>query len=195
MNPKQIACLVLMIFIGVVTYCGQIVHKKVTAMKEDAAAASDAAAAAQAALQTAEIQTTKTKAETEDLRRFFAAWTPYADKIQTEQEIESAFDFSLRDRSITLVISRKSELKANRSDKFIPKVVLTTLVVEDEYAKVLNWFGEIEKRLPLARVTSCNITGGSTVRQLRFDVSIETPIIDVAADLASTTDKSKKTKS
>jgi hypothetical protein len=194
MNPKQIACLVLMIFIGLVTYCGQIVHKKVTAMKEEATAASDAATAAEQSLQTAEILTTKTKAETEELRRFLSSWTPYADKIQTEQEIESAFDFSLRDRSITLVRSRKSELKANRADKSIPKVVLTTLVVEDEYAKVLNWFGDIEKRLPLARVTSCNITGGSTVRQLRLEVSIETPIIDVGADLTSAADKEKKKK-
>ncbi len=194
MNPKQIACVVLMIFIGIIAYCGQMVHKKVTAMKADANAAAEAATAAEIALQTVEIQTTKTKAETEELRRFLAAWTPFADKIQTEQEIENAFDFSLRDRSIALVHSTKSELKANRSDKFIPKVVLTTLVVEDEYAKVLNWFGDIEKRLPLARVTSCNITGGSTVRQVRLEVSIETPIIDVGADLSSATDKAKKKK-
>jgi hypothetical protein len=193
MNPKQIACLVLMIFMGIIAYCGQIVHKKVTAMKEDASAASEAATTAELGLQTVEIQTTKTKVETEELRRFLAVWTPFADKIQTEQEIESAFEFSLRDRSI-LLRSRKSENKANRSDKFIPKVVLTTLVVEDEYAKVLNWFGDIEKRLPLARVTSCNITGGSTVRQLRLEVSIETPIVDVGADLSSDADKAKKKK-
>ena len=192
MNPKQLACVVLMVFIGIVTYCGQMAHKKVTAMKADASAAMDDATAAEAALQMAEIATAKTKAETEELRRFLASWTPYADKIQTEQEIETAFDISLRDRS-TLVRSRKSELKTSRNDKFIPKVVLTSLVVEDEYSKVLNWFGDIEKRLPLARVTSCNVTGGSTVRQLRLDVTIETPIIDVGADLANTPDKKKKT--
>ncbi len=193
MNPKQLACVVLMVFIGIVTYCGQMVHKKVTAMKAEATAAIDEATAAEAALQMAEIATAKTKAETEELRRFLASWTPHADKIQTEQEIESAFDISLRDRSITLVRSRKSELKSSRNDKFIPKVVLTTLVVEDEYSKVLNWFGDIEKRLPLARVTSCNVTGGSTVRQLRLDVTIETPIVDVGADLTNTADKKKKT--
>jgi hypothetical protein len=192
MNSKQLACVVLMVFIGIVTYCGQIVHKKVTAMKDEATAAMDAATAAESALKLAEIATAKTKVETEDLRRFLSSWTPHADKIQTEQEIESAFDISLRDRSITLVRSRKSELKANRSDKFIPKVVLTTLVVEDEYSKVLNWFGDIEKRLPLARVTSCNITGGSTVRQLRLVVTIETPIVDVGADLTDPADKKKK---
>lgn len=192
MNPKQLACVVLMVFIGIVTYCGQMVHKKVTAMKAEATAAIDEATAAEAALQMAEIATAKTKAETDELRRFLASWTPHADKIQTEQEIESAFDISLRDRSITLVRSRKSELKSSRNDKFIPKVVLTTLVVEDEYSKVLNWFGDIEKRLPLARVTSCNVTGGSTVRQLRLDVTIETPIVDVGADLTNAADKKKK---
>jgi len=192
MNPKQLACVVLMIFIGVVTYCAQIAHKKVVAMKEDASAASDAADASEMARQTAEILVIKTKAETEELRRFLTTWLPYAQKIQTEQEVESAFEFSLRDRGISLIKSRKSEVKARRDDKFMPKIVQTTIVVEDEYAKVMNWFGDIEKRLPLARVTACSITGGSTVRQLRLDVTIETPIVDPTADQTAQPEKKKK---
>jgi hypothetical protein len=192
MNPKQLACVVLMIFIGVVTYCAQIAHKKVVAMKADATAASDAADASEMARQTAEILVTKTKADTEELRRFLTSWLPYAKRIQTEQEVESAFEFSLRDRGISLIKSRKSEVKTRRDDKFMPKVVQTTIVVEDEYAKVLNWFGDIEKRLPLARVTGCSLTGGSTVRQLRLDVTIETPIVDPAADQTAQPEKKKK---
>jgi hypothetical protein len=192
MNPKQLACIMLMMFIGIVTYCAQIAHKKVVAMKKDATTASDAADASEMARQTAEILVTKTKAETDELRRFLGAWLPHAQKIQTEQEVESAFEFSLRDRGISLIKSRKSEVKARRDDKFMPKVVQTTIVVEDEYAKVMTWFGDIERRLPLARVIACNLTGGSTVRQLRLDVTIETPIIDPAADQAAQPDKKKK---
>ena len=191
MNPKQLACVVLMMFIGIVTYCAQIAHKKVVAMKEDATAASDAANAAEMARQTAEILVTKTKAETEELRRFLTTWMPHAQKIQTEQEVDGAFEFSVRDRGI-FIKSRKSEVKARREDKFMPRVVQTTIVVEDEYAKVMNWFGDIEKRLPLARVTACSLTGGSTVRQLRLDVTIETPIVDPAADQIATPEKKKK---
>lgn len=190
MNPKQLACVILMMFIGMVTYFGQIMHNKVTAMKESAKKASESARTAEDARQVSEILVTKTKAETEELRRFLKAWLPYADRVQTQQEVEGAFELSLRDRGITLVHSRKSEVKARREDKFMPRVVQTSIVVEDDYAKVMNWFGDIEKRLPLARVTSCSLKGGSTVRQMKLDVTIETPIIDISA--TPTAAKTKK---
>ncbi|GEP41244.1 hypothetical protein [Brevifollis gellanilyticus] len=192
MNPKQLACVVLMIFIGIVTYCAQTVHQKVTAMRKEAAGAEDAANAADTARQTAEILVTKTRAETEELRRFLAAWLPFTQRTQTEQDVENAFDFSLRERGISLVNSRSSSSKASRGDKFMPKVIQTKLVIEDEYAKVMNWFGDIEKRLPLAKVTACSLTGGSTVRQMRLDVTIETPIVDAGATLDVKEDKKKK---
>ncbi len=192
MNPKQLACVVLMMFIGVATYAAQIVHKKVNAMREEASAAEDAAATAETARQTAEILVTKTKVETEELRRFLSAWQPAAERTQTEQDVSNAFDYSLRERGISLVNARNSSVKTNKADKFIPKIVQTKLIVEDEYAKVMNWFGDIEKRLPLSRVTACNITGGSTVRQIKLDLTMETPIVDQAASAEPAKDKKKK---
>ena len=180
MNPKQLACVVLMLFIGLVTYVSQTVHQKVVAMKKSAAMAQQDAITAEGARQASEILTARTKAETEEIRRFLKAWTPHVDKAQTEQEIEGIIEFSLRERGITLVRSRKTEVKSSREDKIIPKSVLTTLVIEDEYAKVLNWLGDVEKRLPLARVKTCRITGGSSARQLRLDVSLETPLINLS---------------
>lgn len=191
MHPKQLACVVLMMFIGLVTYFAQIIHKKVGVMKATAEDARQQAVAAESARQTAEILTARTRAETEDLRRFLQAWTPYADKAQTEQEVESAIEYSLRERNISLVRSRKTELKTSRDNKLIPKSVLTTVVIEDEYAKVMNWFGDLEKRLPLARVKTCRITGGGSSRQLRLDISLETPLVNLAAE-ASTAKAGKK---
>lgn len=189
MNPKQLACVVLMTFIGVITYFGQIVHQKVATMKKAAASAEQDAIMAEGERQTAEILTARTKAETEEIRRFLQAWVPHVDRAQTEQEVESAIEFSLRERGITLVRSRKTEVKSIRDNKLIPKSVMTTVVIEDEYAKVMNWLGDIEKRLPLARVKACRITGGSSARQLRMDVSLETPLINLDADPASVSKK------
>jgi hypothetical protein len=191
MNPKQLACVVLMMFIGVVTYFAQTVHHKVTAMKKSASMAQQDAITAEGARQASEILTARTKAETEEIRRFLQAWVPYVDKAQTEQEIESTIEFSLREKGITLVRSRKSEVKISRDNKIIPKSVLTTLVIEDEYAKVQNWLGDIERRLPLARVRTCRITGGSSARQLRLDVSLETPLINLSAEASGTQSKKK----
>jgi hypothetical protein len=41
--------------------------------------------------------------------------------------------------------------------------------------------GDIERRLPTARMKVVQITGGSTGRQLKMDVSFETPIFNLAA--------------
>ena len=191
MNPKQLACVVLMMFIGVVTYFAQIVHQKVGAMKKAATMAQQDALTAEGARQAAEILTARTRAETEEIRRFLQAWIPYVDKAQTEQEVEGIIEFCLRERGITLVRSRKTEVKTARDNKIIPKSVLTTLVIEDEYAKVMNWLGDVEKKLPLARVRTCRFTGGSSARQLRLDVSLETPLINLSATPSGTKSKKK----
>ena len=192
MNPKQLACVILMMFIGCVTYFAQIVHKKVGVMKKSADMAQQDAIAAEGARQASEILTARTKAETEEIRRFLQSWTPHVEKAQTEQEVESTIEFSLRERGISLVRSRKTEVKISRENKVIPKSVLTTVVIEDEYAKVLNWLGDVEKRLPLARVKACRITGGSSARQLRMDVSFETPLINLASEPVAAAKTKKK---
>ena len=183
MNPKQLACVILMSFIGIITYVGQIVHKKVVAMKTAAQAAMDESKAADDAKQLAEILLTKTKSDTEELRRFLKAWTPSAQKIQTEQEMDAALEYTVRERGITLVKSMKTEVKSITKDPFMPKKVLSTIILEDEYAKVQNWFGDLEKRLPLARVLSCQLKGGSSVRQIQLSVTIENPIINLSANV------------
>lgn len=197
MNPKQIACFVLMALIGVIVYVAQIVHQKVTAMRQEAEDAESAAATAETERSTAEIKTAVIKTDTEELRRFLRSWLPAVDKIQTQQEVAQTIELSLREGGITLIRQRKDEPKSSNSNKVIPRSVLTTLTIEDEFAKVLNWFGDIERRLPLARMKAVQVSGGSTARQLKLDVTFETPIFDLKAiapakPAAKPTDKEKK---
>ena len=197
MNPKQIACFVLMAFIGVIVYVAQIVHQKVTAMRQEAEDAETAAANAETERSTAEIKTAVIKTETEELRRFLRSWLPAVDKIQTQQEVKQTIELSLREGGITLIRQNKDEPKASNTNKIIPRSVLTTLAIEDEFAKVLNWFGDIERRLPLARMKAVQMAGGSTARQLKLDVTFETPIFDLKAvapakPSAKPNDKEKK---
>lgn len=181
MNPKQLACIILLMFIGALTYTAQIVHNKVNAMRTEAQDAEDAAMTAENERSTAEVQTGVFKAETEETRRFLRTWLPSIERVQTQQEAEQTIELSLRERGINLVRSRKTELKSSGSNKVIPKSVLTTLTIEEEYAKVLNWLGDIERRLPTARMKVVQMTGGSTGRQLKLEVSFETPLFDLNA--------------
>jgi|UniRef100_UPI0037831C8D hypothetical protein len=195
MNPKQLACVILLMVIGGMTYTAQIIHNKVATTRAEAQDAEDGATAAQQERETAEIETTVFKTDTEDVRRFLRGWLPAIERVQTQQEAEQAIELSLRERGINLVRSRKTELKISNNNKIIPKSVLTTLTIEEEYAKVLNWLGDIERRMPTARMKVVQITGGSTGRQLKLDVSFETPIFDLAAadaEKAKSKDKDKE---
>ena len=181
MNPKQLACIVLLMFIGAMTYVAQIVHNKVNTTRTEAQQAEDAAIAAETERATAEIETTVLKTNTDEVRRFLRTWLPAIERVQTQQEAEQAIELSLRERGISLVHSKKVELKSSPANKVIPKSVLTTLSIEEEYAKVLNWLGDIERRLPTARMKVLQITGGSSGRQLKMEVTFETPIFDLGA--------------
>lgn len=191
MNPKQLACFILMALIGVIFYTAQIVHQKVSAMRQEADDAESAATTAETERSTAEIKTAVLKTETEEIRRFLRAWLPAVEKIQTQQEVEQTIELSIREGSIGLVRQRRTEPKGSSTNKLIPKSVVTTLTIEEEYAKVLNWLGDIERRLPLSRMKVVQITGGSSARQLKLDVSFETPIFDLNSANAPA-DKDKK---
>ena len=181
MNPKQLACVLLMAVIGGMTYTAQIIHNKVATTRIEAEEAEDAALTAERERETSEIEVTVFKTDTEDVRRFLRSWLPVIDRLQTQQEAEQAIELSLRERGINLVRERRTELKNSPANKIIPKSVVTTLTIEEEYAKVLNWLGDIERRLPTARMKVVQITGGSTGRQLKMEVSFETPIFNLAA--------------
>ena len=182
MNPKQLACVVLLMVIGAMTYTAQIIHNKVATTRTAAEEAESAATTAENERSTAEIETTVFRTNTEEVRRFLRSWLPAIDHVQTQQEAEQTIELSLRERGINLVRSRKTELKQNSGgSKLIPKAVITTLTIEEEFAKVLNWLGDIERRLPTARMKVVQITGGSNGRQLKMEVSFETPIFDLAA--------------
>ena len=178
MNPKQIACLILMIFIGVLVYVAQIVHNKVSAMRSSAEAAVSATTSAETERSTAEIKAAMVKAETEEIRGFLKAWEPALTKAQTQTEVERTSEISLRDAGSPLVTNRRHELRTFAT-KGLPKSVVTTITMQDEYAKVLNWLGDIERRLPLTRMKIVRVSGGSTVRQLKLEASFETPLFDL----------------
>ncbi len=181
MNGKRIACIFLLIIVGALIYAGQIMHGKAAAKRADAENAETAALGAEGERDTANLALIKIKGETGELNRFLQSWTPYADRIQTQSEVEEAVTASLRN-SNTVVISQKFELRDNRGSTIIPKVVRAALVLEDDYAKTLNWVGELERRLPLSRVTSCRIAGGENGRQVRAEITMEVPVINLKAE-------------
>lgn len=181
MNGKQLACVVLLLVVGSITYAAQMVHKKVNATRQEADSADAAAAAADSERGIAETKVITRNAETKDVLDFLGAWNPHVQRMQTSQEVEEAVQASVRNAGV-FVVSQKFEVKTGKLNPVIPRTVMASLVLEDEYAKTMNWLGDLEKKVPLARINICRMTGGETGRELHIELTMEVPLIDLNVD-------------
>jgi hypothetical protein len=191
MNGKQMACIVLLMIIGAVTYGAQIVHKKAAVAIQ---AADDEAASAELAANdanVAKITLEKAKSDAQDLERFLVAWTPVIQRLSSRQEVESAVQANTREARV-FVVSQKFEEKANVGERMRPRSILATLSVEDEYSKVLNWLGSLEKKIPLVRISSCRISAANTGRQVHMEVTLEVAVFDLSVNPLGVEVKKKK---
>lgn len=182
------ACIVLLMFIGAMTYVAQIVHQKAVAAQ---AAAEEAEVSAEGMAEQAEtarelLQHAQLKAR--ELQRFLEAWTPQVTRLASRQEVEGAIQANTRDKGV-FVISQRFEDKSNSATKMMPKSVMASMVVEDDFHKVMNWLGSMEQKVPLARVTSCRISAAATGRQIHVEVSMEVPLVDLSVNPLGTIEK------
>lgn len=75
------------------------------------------------------------------------------------------------------MISQKfSQQKLEQEDQ-IKSALVADLVVEDDYAKALNWLGQIEKSIPHCRISKCVILRGDRGNDIHMDVQVQIPIL------------------
>lgn len=188
MNGKQTACIVLLMLIGAMTYVTQIVHKKAVAAQVEAEEMEFAANSMKLEAENASTALEKTQFESRELLRFLEAWTPQINRLASRQEVEGAIQANTREKGI-FVVSQRFEDKSNAAMVMLPKSVMASMVVEDDYHKVMNWLGSMEQKLPLARVTSCRISSAATGRQIHVEVSMEVPLVNLSVNPLGTIEK------
>lgn len=198
MNGKKIACIILLCFVALGAYFGQIMHQKALAKRNEANSAVESAASERGRLDTTKIQTERMRTESDELLRFLKAWEPHADRMQTQSEVEETVLASLRTANL-LIISQKFEMRnmpaaSGTTGSAIPRLVRASLVLEDDYAKTLNWIGELERKLPMSRMMTCRITGGDNGRQVHAEVAVEVPLVNLKFDVAAATPSKGKKK-
>lgn len=180
MNGKKIACVLLMMILAGIAYGTQIMQQRSKAMNEEADAAETDARTAETQRNVTETELKRLEYDTQDLRQFLKDWEPAIRRLQTSQEAEQALQGIVRNSGI-LTVSQKFEIKDNRDQKIVPKVLQGTLIVQDEYSKTLNWLGDLERKLPLARVTLCRLKQGETGRQVNLEIHFEIPMVNLDA--------------
>jgi len=183
MNGKKIACVLLMFILAGIAYSSQMLQKRAAAMLDEANQSELAAESAKGDRNRVAIELKRLEYETKDLRDFLVKWTPVIHRIQSAQDAEQIIMGVVRNSGI-LILSQKFEVKENRQNTLVPKIMQGTLVVQDEYAKSMTWLGELERKLPLARLTTCRLKQGDTSRQVNLEVHFDIPMINLEAETA-----------
>jgi hypothetical protein len=180
MNGKKTACIILVMAIAMMTYIVQIFQQKSNSKRLAAENAEQEALTAQREKEMSEIKVQSTEGKTSELRRFLSEWKTPAERIQTQTEVEETIQASLRMNAL-VVLSQKFEQTTTEANKIMPKMVKASIVIQDDYAKTMNWVGDLERRLPLCRINSCQVTGAEEARQVQTEINVQVPIVNLSS--------------
>jgi len=182
-NHKHIACLVIL-FLCVVIFQGvSMMRTRARAVETAAETAERTADAAAVTLQTQRAILDDLKGKTADLIEYLDAWEPHLSRLSTPESGELNVN-ALVKQSGLILLAQRFELAPNKSDATvpgaanatIPQLVHAHLTAEDDFVKSLTWLGELETKLPTARVSNLEITRGQTGNDVRLELVVDIPL-------------------
>ncbi len=175
MNNKHIACVIVLIMLLGFLQVTSWMNGRMVKMQGEAARASQAADLASIQLMGEQRQLEELKKSSKSLIDFLNTWQPYF--AQTDSSQNAELRISLRIKQDNLVsLSQRYEVTATKNNKSLPYVMRAHLSFEDNYARLLNWFGAIETELPTLRIASIKIAPGTGENDLKVETILEQPI-------------------
>jgi hypothetical protein len=179
MSNQKLACIILLILIaGLVFGTQKTRNRTLVAKNADLAAQSEAEnAELQRRITEANLNTLEKK--TAELRQVFREWLPHFQTFQTPQSGEQRIS-DLVLKGGVFVLSQRFEVTNPDETAAVRSVLVADLVFEDDYAKTLNWLGQLEEAVPNCRVTKCRLTRGERGNAVHLELKLEIPILNPA---------------
>lgn len=115
-----------------------------------------------------------------DLLNFVAGWKPYFVLVEEQDSAQTAIRMKVCEDAIKTVSQRYEQVPhkiANEDVASLPTLMRATLVLDDNYAKLLNWLGTAEKIIPTVRIGKLDLTKGSRGENLRMELTLEVPLL------------------
>ncbi|MBE2181743.1 MAG: hypothetical protein IAE97_14870 [Chthoniobacterales bacterium] len=179
MNTKQLASLLLIAAMFGIVQLGLSFRKGAEQMeaKADKVAVEQAELNRQLALEQAGLA--EVRSQSQGLIDFVAEWEPYFAMVEDQQAAETRVTMKVRESSLVNLSQRFQQIphKVNGKDSTsLPVLVRASLVFEDNYAKLLNWLGELETVYPTMRIVRAALSKGSRGDDLRMELAVEIPL-------------------
>ncbi len=178
MNHHKAACALLLFLVAAILYGVNTLRNSTSSARETVRMSQSEAEMAEQQAQLANIQLKTLDSKTAELRLVFNEWKPYFEAHRTAQDAEQRIAEVIREGDVFL-ISQKFETDEVGKDSVIEEALVADLVVEDDYAKTLNWLGRLEEAIPSCRITRCQLLRGDRGNDIHLELQVQIPILKI----------------
>ena len=183
MNNKHIACLILAIFCVLIVQGVSMVRERATTMQKAAADARREADDAALSTNTQRAILDDLTHKSSDLLAWLDQWEPHLARMSSPESGEINITALIKDANLVLLAQRfeivpnKTESSVpNSSSATIPQLVRAHLSIEDDFIKSINWLGDLESKLPIARVSNLELARGQSGNDVRMNLVVDIPL-------------------
>jgi hypothetical protein len=118
--------------------------------------------------------------QSQELLVFVGKWVPYFGLLEEKQSVETSISMKVREEAMLTLSQRYQEVPHKISNKDIgslPVLIRASLLFDDKYEKLLDWFGFMEQDNPTMRVGKIAMSKGSRGEDLRMELVLEVPLL------------------
>lgn len=179
MNAKQLAALVLVLFIVLLVQFALSLRNQATSTAAEAQAAAVELEKLQTQLDAEKRVFVDNEKNSAELLTYVGKWEPFFELLDRQQAVESFLSLKVREYDILNLSQRYEQVPHtinNKPNDSLPVLVRASLIFDDNYVKLINWMGMMESIRPTMRVARIAISEGSRDLDLRTDMVLEIPL-------------------
>ncbi len=176
MNNKHISCGIIALLILALVQLTLWAQNNRIKVQDEADKAQMAEDDASSQLLREQSQLSDLRRQSADLIEFLRIWQPYFLTIDNPQSAEVNMSMRVKDANL-LSLSQRFETTPVKGNPSIPSSMKALLTFEDDYARLMNWLGQIEVQMPTIRTSNVRLSKGTRANDIRMDVALEQPML------------------
>jgi len=181
MNAKQLGIVAVLVAILLMVQVAQSFRTKASALDAEVAKVAKEEKSLRTQLQAEQEVFGELKDQSDELIAFVEKWEPFFAIIEEQQSAETGISMKVREAEMLNLSQRYQQIPhkiSGKLNKSLPILMRATLVFDDDYSKLLNWIGTMEKIRPTMRIGRLALAKGSRGEDLRMDLVLEVPLRD-----------------
>lgn len=179
MNAKHLASLVVVILTIVFIQVVLQVRKNLTAMQTEVQKARGEAEGIEIQLRTEKTVLAQLQKNSGALIAYLQEWEPQMKGIETPEAGELSVASRVK-RSGIVSLAQRFEAVSTKTPT-LPRVLRANMTVEDDYARTMNWIGDMEQGFPASRISRLRIERGQSGNDIRAEVVLDLPLLRTEA--------------